>query len=170
VERYGDVLFGTAYLMARNHAVAEELVQDTFLLAWRGLEGFRGGSLKAWLVRILVNRTISQGRRKSLDPAPLEEASEVRGLAGPEADPAEATVQALEGQGVRRALDALPEEQRQVVLLRYFAELSVEEAARALGVRPGTVKSRLFRALERLREILAPEGSAFLGPHPGTGG
>ena len=164
VERYRDVLYGTAYLMTRNHAYAEEALQEAFLRAWRGLGGFRGGSLKAWLVRILVNRVISQGRRKALDSIPLEEAPEPPASAQAGQDPLVETQRRVEREEVRRALERLPEEQRQVVTLRFFAELSVEETAAALGVRPGTVKSRLFRALERLRELLEAPDVADLQP------
>ena len=64
--------------MTRNHASADEATQETFLKAWRGLGGFRGGSLKAWMVRILVNQVISSGRRRRLESVPLEDAPEAR--------------------------------------------------------------------------------------------
>ena len=164
MERYRDVVYGTAFLMTRNHASAEEATQEAFLKAWRGLRGFRGGSLKAWMVRILVNQVISSGRRKRLESVPLEDAPESRVLGQEGPDPVADTERLLERATLARALGELPEEQRQVVTLRYFAELSVEETAAALGVRQGTVKSRLFRSLGRLREILAAQGAVGLEP------
>ena len=159
VERYQDVMYGTAFLMTRNHASAGEATQEAFLRAWRALAGYRGGSLRAWLVRILVNQVISSARRKSLESVPLEDVAEARFLEQSGDDPAVETERLLEREAVQRALQGLSEEQRQVVTLRYFAELSVEETAVALGIRQGTVKSRLFRALERLRGILAAKGA-----------
>ena len=65
VESYGDTLYGTAYLMARDRSAAEDIVQSALLLAWKGIPKFKAGTnLKAWLVRILVNQVVSERRRK----------------------------------------------------------------------------------------------------------
>ena len=156
VDRYKDVLFGTAVLMTGNRAVAEEQVQDALLSAWRGIRGFRQGNpFKPWVLRILVNAVLSQQRRRAvtttqLDDEPGDQASE-----GP--DPSE-TLEALEDRLLlRRAIAGLSPDHRQVVALRYFADLTVPEVARALGVREGTVKSRLHRALAVLRQQLEAE-------------
>ena len=86
VERYKDVLYGTACLMTGNPSIAEEQVQEAFLSAWRGMNSFRNGRpLKPWLVRILVNTVMGQGRRRSIQTVPLEETGQ---MAGPD-DPAE---------------------------------------------------------------------------------
>ena len=159
VERYLRPLYGTAYLMTRDRALAEDLVQDTFLHAWRGIPSLRSvGSVKAWLVRILVRHVLDQ-RRQRVPEAPL--VGEVPAMADTH-DVEAAVLREEERQRIREALAALPEEQRQAVLLRYYARLTVPEIARALGWREGTVKSRLYRALERLRQALAgqaaPEG------------
>ena len=148
VERYKDVLYGTAYLMTGNASVAEEHVQESFLLAWRGIGGFRGGpSAKPWLVRILVNTVMGQRRRGSIPTAPLEEATHSSDAGNPD-DLAESVADQLE---VRQAIAALSEEHKQVVRLRYFTDLSVPQVAQVLGCREGTVKSRLHRALRHLR-------------------
>ena len=160
VDRYRDVLFGTAVLMTGNRAVAEEQVQEALLSAWRGIRGFRlGNPVKPWLVRILVNAVLSQQRRRALPTVQLTDA-------GPDesyfdgSDPAD-SLDALEDRLVlRRAIAELGSDHRQVVTLRYFAGLTVPETARALGVREGTVKSRLHRALAVLREQLDER------PHP----
>ena len=154
VDRYRDVLFGTAVLMTGNRAVAEEQVQEALLSAWRGIRGFRPGNpAKPWLVRILVNAVLSQQRRRALPTVQL-------GDSGPDelrldsSDPS-AALDALEDLlALRRAIAELSPDHRQVVALRYFAGLTVPETARALGVREGTVKSRLHRALAVLREQL----------------
>ena len=89
VERYKDVLYGTACLMTGNAYVAEEHVQESFLLAWRGVGGFRVGlPVKPWLVRILVNTITSQRRRGSVPTTALEEATHSE-VAGNPADLAE---------------------------------------------------------------------------------
>ena len=157
VERYGSMLHGTAYLMTRNHAIAEELSQEALILAWRGIKGFKGGSLKAWLAKILVNKSVSQSRRKDFGALDIDDPSTPQPTAGEGQDPASATLTIMEQERVRAALETLPEDQREVVTLRFFSELSVAETAAALGVREGTVKSRLSRALERLRGVLVED-------------
>ncbi len=154
VDRYRDVLFGTAVLMTGNRAVAEEQVQEALLSAWRGIRGFRlGNPVKPWLVRILVNAVLSQQRRRALPTVQLNDTGPDEPHLGG-GDPA-ATLDALEDRLVlRRAVAELSPDHRQVVALRYFAGLTVPETARVLGVREGTVKSRLHRALAVLREQL----------------
>ena len=148
VERYGNVLMGTIYLMMRDRAVSEELVQETFVRAWKGIATFRlGQPLKAWLVRVAVNQALNARARRHAPVEPLSAANEGGGT-DPEFGRSD------DRNEVRRALSQLSADHRRVVVLRYFADLSTREAADALGVREGTVKSRLARALEQLREIL----------------
>ena len=155
VEQYKNPLFGTAYLMTGNAAQAEEHVQDAFLLAWRGIQGFRRGRpVKPWLMRILVNSVLAQQRRRSLATVPLEESLPL-GAPSSGADSIEASE---DRQAVRQALAQLTPEHRQVVVLRYFADLTVPQVARSAGVREGTVKSRLHRALRHMRELLEQSG------------
>jgi len=150
VERYGDYVFRTIYLMTRDRQLAEDLTQETFVSAWRGLRGFRLGSpFRPWLMRIAVNGLQSHRRRRLLPFIPLP-------LAGGSArsrDPSPETraEDAATGEELRRALAELRDEQRHALVLRYYAELSVPEIARATGWRDGTVKSRLHRALARMR-------------------
>ena len=162
VERYRDVLFGTAVLMTGNRAVAEEQVQEALFSAWRGIRGFRLGSpFKPWLLRILVNAVLAQQRRRTLSTVNLD-GSMPDESADSGYDPA-STVDALESRlELRRAISGLSTDHRQVVALRYFADLTVPEVARALGVREGTVKSRLHRALAVLRQRL--DGSGLESP------
>ena len=165
VEQYQDALFGTAVLMTGNRAVAEEQVQEALLSAWRGIGGFRAGQpVKPWLLRILVNAVLAQQRKRSIPTAYLNggggDADDAPGAEPPsgEPDPAE-TLDALENRlALRRAVNGLSPEHRQAVALRYFAGLTVPEVAAALGVRQGTVKSRLHRALALLRRELADSG------------
>jgi RNA polymerase sigma-70 factor (ECF subfamily) len=152
VERYGNIMFGTALQMTGDRSLAEELTQDAFVNAWRGIGGFRLGSpLRPWLLRILHNRVVSHKRRRLLDLLPLPSADRARdGQPGPET-----VVELGEGRAeMRAALDGLPHDQRRIVVLRYYSELSIPEIAQVIGVPDGTVKSRLHRALQRLRQNL----------------
>jgi RNA polymerase sigma-70 factor (ECF subfamily) len=102
-------------------------------------------------MRIVVNRVVSHRRRRLLSLVPLPFAGRVA-RHGAEPD---AIIELDEDRRlVRAALERLPEEQRRVIVLRYFLELSVPDIARAMGLREGTVKSRLHRALQRLRATL----------------
>ena len=152
VEQYKDLLYGVAYLMTNNRASAEEQVQEAFLSAWQGIKGFRRGSpFKPWLVRILVNGILAQRRRRSVTTAPLEESA-----SHPEAVGLEDEVEALEDRlnSAEERWSDLSHEHRQVVVLRYFADMTVPQVAQSLKVREGTVKSRLHRALGQLRTQL----------------
>ena len=109
--------------------------------------------MKPWLVRILVNTVMGQRRRRSIDTVPLGENPGQAALD----DPAEAAETAETRQWVRQAVTTLSGEHRQVVILRYFSDLTVPQVAHVLGCRQGTVKSRLHRALQRLRRELREE-------------
>lgn len=150
VERYQDVLYGTAVLMTGDRAQAEEHVQEAFLAAWRGMPGFHSERpVKPWLMRILVNTVMSQRRRRVVATVPLEYESE-----SDESRPAEEIEAQHDRLAIREALSDLNPDQRQVVVLRFFAGLTVPQLAEAIGVREGTVKSRLHRALGQLRDQL----------------
>ena len=152
VEQYKDLLYGTALLMSRNRALAEEHVQEAFLSAWRGIRGFRRGyPFKPWLVRILVNAVLANRRRSSIPTDPLDESTQ----AGNDCDPHDMAEALAGSETIRRALAVLNLEHREVIVLRYFADLTIPEVARSLNLRQGTVKSRLHRALEQLRSQLA---------------
>jgi len=138
VEKYQNILYGTAYLMTGNRTAAEDHVQEAFLSAWKGVGNFRSGyPLKPWLVRILVNKIISSQRANQNPMISLDTES----FADPAGDdPAEEIAQRDQ---LRRVMQLLSNEQRQVVLLRYFAGLSLAETAAALGRRQGTVNRKL---------------------------
>ncbi len=158
VEQYGDLAYRVAYLMTHDRALAEDLAQDAFLAAWKGLRRFDPAlPFKPWLLRIVVNTCRSRARRKAVPVLPLEE---MRGRQGPSPDPSpEALAVAHDShQAVGRAIAALDEEMRQAVMLRYFAGLTVPEIAAILAWPEGTVKSRLHRALARLRAELERQG------------
>lgn len=150
---YQGIAFRTAYVIARNAADAEEAAQDGFVKAWRALGRFRDGSpFRPWLLRIVANeasnRRRSAGRRATL--ALRAAAEEPSGGAAP--SPEAALLTSEQRATLLAAVEELPEDQRDVVALRYFLDLSEAEVAETLAIPQGTVKSRTARALERLRE------------------
>jgi RNA polymerase sigma-70 factor (ECF subfamily) len=153
VRRYSDVAFRTAYVITGSAADAEEAAQEAFFKAHRALSGFRAGApFRPWILRIVANearnRRRSETRRAALALRLME-----RGGGGGAAPSPEAEAEAAEERrSLLRALNRLREEDRQVIAYRYFLELSVEETADALDCAEGTVKSRLSRALDRLKE------------------
>jgi RNA polymerase sigma-70 factor (ECF subfamily) len=157
VQRYTEIAFRTAWVVTGSAADAEEAAQDAFVKAHRALPRFRAGApFRPWLLRIVGNearnRRRSAGRRAARELLAATAGPEPAGRASPEAA-AEAAEDRL---ALLRALGALPDEQRQVVTCRYLLQLGVDETAAALDVPAGTVKSRLARALERLRELMEP--------------
>jgi len=152
VEQHRGLLFGTAYLMTRDRGLVEDAVQNTLIQTWKHLPSLRlQGSLKAWLVRIVVNEVQQQRRKKQVPTVPLEQVAEVAN----NFDEAEtAMIHDEERQYLRRAMEMLPRDQREAVILRYFSDLTIPEIAAVMGQREGTIKSRLSRALDRLGEIV----------------
>ena len=153
VHRYQQVAFRTAYVITGSAADAEDAAQEGFVKAYRALATFRpGAEPRPWLLRIVANearnRVRSTGRRQALE---LRLAEGYRpGGAAP--SPEAAAVAAEDRRRLLEMVNALSEEDRMVIASRYFLELSGEETAEALGIPEGTVKSRLSRALARLRE------------------
>ena len=155
VHRYQQVAFRTAYVITGSAADAEEAAQDGFVKAYRALGTFRSGAEpRPWLLKIVANearnRVRSAGRRHHLELRLAERFRPGDAAPSPEAD-------VVAAEDTRRLLDlvnALSEEDRLVITSRYLLELSGEETAAALGIPEGTVKSRLSRALARLRATL----------------
>ena len=155
VEKHQRLLFCTAYLMVRDRGLAEDALQEALVKIWRNLPALRlQSSLKAWLLRILVNEVKQQFRKKRVPTLPLEKAVE---LAGDPDETGMAIVRQEEYQFLRQALAMLPADQKETVVLRYYSGLTVPEIAVVMGQREGTIKSRLSRALDRLGDILRCE-------------
>ncbi len=163
-------MYSAAYRLTRNAADAEDLVQETFLRAYRGFHQFQEGTnLKAWLYRILTNTFINSYRKKQREPQTLP-ADEVEDwylyskMSEEGLEPsAEATVlESLPDEDVQEALSSLPDQFRVAVLLADFEGFSYKEIAEITGVPIGTVMSRLHRgrkALERrLWEVVRERG------------
>jgi RNA polymerase sigma-70 factor (ECF subfamily) len=161
VDRYREISFRTAYLIARNSADAEDATQDAFVKAYYALDRFRSAEpFRPWILRIVSNearnRRRSAGRRERLALRVVER----RGPGDAAPSPDAAAIAEETRRTLLAALETLPERDRQVIACRYLLELSEAETAQTLGVRPGTVKSRLSRALTRLRGEL-PTGFAL---------
>ncbi len=157
VERYADRVLAFCRSRRLDEDEAADVVQDVFLRAFRSLGSFRlGESFPSWLFAIAANRLRSRGSKRSGDERKIEAiAAEEGAREGPDAL-AEAE-KAFEAEAVRKAVATLPEEQRRVVELYYFAELSVAEVTEVLGIGEEAVKSRLFRARKKLRSLLESE-------------
>ena len=149
------IAFRTAYVLTASAADAEEAAQDGFVKAYRALGRFRRGApFRPWLLRIVANearnRRRSAARRERLS---LRAAAEAR--PGDAVPSPEAALLARESQEeLLAAIDRLSDEHRDAIACRYLLDLSEDETAAALRVRRGTVKSRVSRALDRLREEL----------------
>jgi len=155
VRRYEDLAFRTAFLVVRDAEEARDAAQEGFLSAHRALGRFRSGAeFRPWLLRIVANaarnRRRSASRRAALalragrDPA--------SGDAAP--SPEAALLAAEQRASLLAAINTLSEDDQLVIGLRWFAELGEAEMATVLGRPRGTVKSRLSRAMARLREVL----------------
>jgi RNA polymerase sigma-70 factor (ECF subfamily) len=155
VREHQGIAFRTAYVITGSAADAEEVVQDAFVKAYRARGRFRSGApFRPWLLAIVANearnRRRATGRRARLSLQLAEE----RPSGGAAPSPEVALLAREERAELLAAVDRLGEEQRAVVACRYFLGLSEAETAAVLGCRPGTVKSRLSRALARLEEEL----------------
>jgi RNA polymerase sigma factor (sigma-70 family) len=155
VRMHQGIAFRTAYLIAGNAADAEEAAVDGFVKAHRALGRFRAGApFRPWLLHIVANearnRRRSAGRRAALALRAAEDVAS--GDAAP--SPETALLSSERRAELLAAVGRLPEKDRLAVACRYFLDLSEEETAAALGWRRGTVKSRLSRALVRLRAEL----------------
>jgi RNA polymerase sigma-70 factor (ECF subfamily) len=160
VRLHQPIAFRTALVLARDAADAEEAAQDAFVKAWRALARFdRSRPFRPWLLAIVANearnRRRAAGRRAQLVVRAAAETGAGSGAAG---SPELALLVAERDGALAAALARLAEHDRQVIACRYLLELTEAETAAALGCRVGTVKSRLSRALRRLRAQAGTEG------------
>ena len=180
MERYRGKIFTVTLGLLRNHADAEEITQDTFIRAHRGLANFRGdSSLATWLYRIAVNLARNRywyffRRRRqdslSLDCALSEDSAATFAdlVADVVQDPAQETVASEFSTLVDRCMERLDARHREILTLRNVLNRSYEEIATTLGINVGTVKSRIARARENLRTLLAEACPEFApGAAPG---
>ena len=156
VRRYEELAFRTAYLVCGDADEARDAAQEGFLRAFDALGRFRAGAEpRPWLLRIVANaarnRRRAAGRRVGLA---LRSAQD-RPSDGAAPSPEVAVLAAEQRRELLAAVDQLGDEDRRIITLRWFADLSEREMAAVLDVPGGTVKSRLSRAMERLRAVMA---------------
>jgi RNA polymerase sigma factor (sigma-70 family) len=160
VARYQDQVYALALRFLRSPGDAEDLAQEAFLRAFRGLEGFKGEArFSTWLYRVTWNLCadwLRRHRRPGREGGTgLEEAAE---LADGRSDLEGGLLASEEKRAVRRSVDELDEKYRAVVVLLYYQKLSYEEIAAVLGLPLKTVETRLYRARRLLRESLERQG------------
>ena len=165
VERYQTMLFTIALRLSGSHDDAADIVQDTFIAAWRKIREFRGDAkISTWLTAIAINHA-----RTRLQQAQQQQRREAYSLDAPMAGgdgeqmpeiPAEgpSALEQMEEAELRQALDrcveSLPVEFREVLILRDMREMPYNDVAEVLQLREGTVKSRLFRARDAIRDCM----------------
>lgn len=162
---HGDRLLTHAMVLCRDRSTAEDLVQETLVAAWRNLGRFNGGCrLFTWLCTILIRRHRDDLRRRwplpfslwlSREDADTGVVDPAAGAVEPSSHPDAALVAREQAAALLRSVRQLPRRQRDVVYLRYYAGESLDGIAAALNCSLGTVKSRLFHGLERLRRVRA---------------
>jgi len=156
---YLDGLYGYALVLSRSRTEAEDLVQETCLRALRAIDGLRAqSSAKSWLFAILRNIWLNQVRHRRIAPDVIEldaEENDANEPADRAHDPDSEYVNRVEREQVRAAIQQLPLEFREVIILREYEDLSYQEIAALLECPPGTVMSRLARARSKLRELLS---------------
>src|SRR5256885_1140636 len=141
-----DAAYNLARWLSRSPADADDIVQDAMLRAFRAFDGFRGGDIKPWLLTIVRNCSRNLGadtKRRSHTPLPKENAG---ALVSPDASPEALVMQASESRKLNEAVALLPNEFREVLILREMEDMSYREIAEVAGVPIGTVMSRLARA------------------------
>jgi RNA polymerase sigma-70 factor (ECF subfamily) len=169
VERYQSQIVNYVCRMLGNYEDAVDLSQDVFLKAYSALESYRPQyPFPAWLFRIARNAAIDEIRKRrlatvSLDaPMEFEDGEAGRDVESPGLDPQDAYLGLEFADRISTAIDELPEKYREPIVLRHAADLSYEEIAEALELPIGTVKTRIFRARDALRQSL---GDLFEEPN-----
>jgi RNA polymerase sigma factor (sigma-70 family) len=152
-DRIGGIAYGLAFRVLRDEALAEDAVQDAFLNLWRTAGSFIPERAKAstWILTLVHRRAVDLVRREQRRRTePLESAPEPAGGSAEEA-----AWLRFERERVQAALASLPDQQREAIELAYYGGYTQSELAERLGEPLGTIKSRMFAGLSRLRELLA---------------
>lgn len=153
VEEHQEAVFRLAYLLLGSADDAKDIAQDTFIAAYKALKSYDSGRpIRPWLLSIAANRARNHYRSFSRYTAAIGRFTNT--IKWTTASAESISTQHFEEQSLLHAIQRLKRDDQEVIYMRYFLELSVPETADALDVAPGTVKSRLHRALERLRGII----------------
>jgi RNA polymerase sigma-70 factor (ECF subfamily) len=155
-DRYGRVAYGLALRILRDAALAEDAVQDAFLAVWRSAASFAAEKAKpsTWILTLVHRRAVDVVRREQRRRAdPIEEAEH------PSSESVDEEADLRDRRrAVQAALERLPADQREALELAYYGGLTQSEIAERLGLPLGTIKSRMFTGLRRLRDLLADAG------------
>jgi len=152
VLQHFEPLLRCALTLCRDRQIAEDIAQETLLEAWRSIGRFDGRCrFSTWLYGILRHRFLKAARRiaRRLAELPAEDAAPI---AAAHADPSRESQRVEDAARIRQAVAALPDEHRQVIELRFFADATLADIAATLDIPLGTVKSRLHNGLEKLRQ------------------
>ncbi len=157
-DRYGRPAYGLALRIVRDPALAEDAVQEAFLTLWRTATSFRSDRAKpsTWILTLVHRRAVDVVRREERRRAAPLETSEEPEAYGPATD--EEIELTDRRRIVQEALRQLPDDQREALELAYYGGLTQSELAERLSVPLGTIKSRMFTGLRRLRDLLAEAG------------
>ncbi len=168
VERHATAVFRLAYRMTGNETDAEDMVQETFLRAWREIPRFDGrAAFGTWLHRICANRTVdflrSRNRWQTAGADSQDEDYDpFRNLASELPSPERIARSSQASEMLAPAIAALSEIERAAFVMRHYEGLAIEEISRSLGVQPGAARHSIFRAVRKLRRVLEPVGSASI--------
>ena len=149
-----DAAHNLARWLTRSAQAAEDLVQEGYLRAFEHYDSFRGESARAWLLTIVRNAFYSQLRKSAGAGEPVEFDEQAYTPAGAAEDPEALALKEEDGRRLTAALEELPDEYREVIVLRDLEEMSYKEIAGVTGAPLGTVMSRLARGRERLRQLM----------------
>ncbi len=153
-DRFGRVVYGVALRMLGERSAAEDIVQAVFLTLWSRPDAYREGNVGAWLARVARNRCLDVLRgRKSRPEAEMPVELVAEGAID------EGVFARLDGEQVRKALAALPDEQRVPIEMGFFGGVTHAEIATRVGAPLGTIKTRIRAGLRRLRDQLEGTGA-----------
>jgi RNA polymerase sigma factor (sigma-70 family) len=155
-DRVGRVAYGIAYRILRDDRFAEDAVQEGFLAVWRSAATFSAdrGKASTWIVTLVHRKAVDIVRREQRRRAEPLEVGPAHDVADPSGSAEDEAWLAFERDRLQSALRALPDAQRETLELAYYGGYSQSELASRLGVPLGTIKSRMFAGLARLREVL----------------
>ena len=159
VKRYGQIAFRVAWLVTRERGEAEDAAQEAFVKAYYALPRFRPDSpFRPWLLKIVANEARNRARSSRRREGLALRAAAASGDGDAAPSPEAAALEGADREALVAALNVLPPPDREVIGYRFLLGLSESETAEMLGVRPGTVKSRLSRAMTRLRAVVGAGG------------
>ncbi len=159
VDTYKDLAYNIAFRMLGDADAAKDMAQESFIAAYKALEHFKFNSrFSSWLYRIVVNKCRDHFRA-GRETVPVDEISEY--VAGPDRSPEQAAASRQTGDAVQHALNGLPPDYREVIILKHIEGLDYQEIADSLGVSVSALKVRAHRGREMLRKLLEGMGVAL---------